>query len=238
MSDLVINRLNMIGTCLQVAQSPAHQPVWQNQPPLDFGTDLAALGTAYTAATDLAAQLGSAAGGSADDKAVAETAIEDRAYQLARALVSHFKKTGNLTDRSKVDLSRTDIQRLRDQNLVTTATVIRDLAQGALAQPGAAGRGVTAARVTALTAAIAGFTPFVNAARTQIVNRAVVRRELETQVAALAALVAAVTDLDDLVVQFDSADGLLFQEAWKAARNIIDAGHSPSEPTPPPPPTP
>ena len=52
----------------------------------------------------------------------------------------------------------------------------------------------------------------------------------------MAALVADVTDMDDLVLQFDGTDaGKRFIEAWKRARIIVDTGggHS-STPTPTP----
>ena len=60
-------------------------------------------------------------------------------------------------------------------------------------------------------------------------------REIETDIAAL---IEAVNDLDDLVLQFDGTDeGKLFIEAWKRARIIVDngTGHHAPAPTPPPP---
>jgi hypothetical protein len=61
-------------------------------------------------------------------------------------------------------------------------------------------------------------------------------REVETDTASLVQLA---TDMDDLVVQFDSTDaGKRFIEAWKRARIIVDTGggHSGTAPTPPTPP--
>jgi len=168
-----------------------------------------------------------------------ETRLENLAYQMARALASHYGKTGDLANRTKVSLSLGAIQKLRDQVLLARATEIRDLAQGAVAQADAARRGVTAGRITALTAALTAFAPCVNAARSQIVNRSALLRELETDVAAL---LDDIEELDDLVLQFDSPDGENFQIAWTAARNIIDAGHRPGEEAegeqPPPSPNP
>ena len=104
------------------------------------------------------------------------------------------------------------------------------------ANPAAAGRGVTAARITTLTAAIAAFGKVMNTPRGQIVNKSALLREVETDTAALVQLA---TDTDDLALQFDGTDaGKRFIEAWKRARNIVDTGggHSSTPPTPPTPP--
>ena len=100
----------------------------------------------------------------------------------------------------------------------------------------AAGRGVTAARIATLTAAIAAFGKVMNTPRGQIVNKSALLREVETDTAALVQLA---TDMDDLALQFDGTDaGKRFIEAWKRARNIVDTGggHSGTPPTPPTPP--
>jgi hypothetical protein len=76
----------------------------------------------------------------------------------------------------------------------------------------------------------------MNTPRGQIVNRSALLREVETDTAAL---VAFVSDMDDLAVQFDGTEeGRRFIEAWKRARIIVDAGHGPGTPTPPPTPPP
>jgi hypothetical protein len=229
-------QLNMVGACLNVAQSADYKPVWNGQPPADFGTDIAQLATDYAAVIAKAAQADSATGGAADAKAVAETALEDAAFVLARALAIHFKKTGDLDRHGKVDVTKSAIQKLRTQELVNKSTAIRDLGAAAVGEAGAAGRGVTAARVTALTAAIAAFSNVMSAPRGQIVNRSALLREVETDVAAL---LDQVHDLDDLVVQFDGSDaGKRFIEAWKRARIIVDSGGGQADkPTPTTPPT-
>ncbi len=112
-------------------------------------------------------------------------------------------------------------------------------APAAVSEAGAAGRGVTAARVAALTAAITGFSNVMSTPRGQIVNRSALLKEVETDVAAL---LEKVSDMDDLVVQFDGSEpGKRFIEAWKRARIIVDSGGgggtTPTPPTPPTPPT-
>ncbi|MFN0066486.1 MAG: hypothetical protein ACKVYV_02520 [Limisphaerales bacterium] len=224
------NQLNMVGACLSVAQSPAHKPVWEGRPPADFGPDLAELQADHAAILAKAAQAEAATGGAADAKAAAESALEDAAFVLARALAYHFKKTGDLDRLGKVDLTRSGIMKLRTQDLVNRATAIRDLAGEVVSSPDAGKRGITAARVTTLTAAIEVFSRLMNTPRGQIVNRGALLKELETDVASL---LESARNLDDLVVQFDDSEsGRRFIEAWRRARIIVDSGGGGAAPTP------
>jgi hypothetical protein len=223
MNDTLVNRLAMIGATIAVTEDSKHRPVWENQPPQDFGTGLAALKLAYTAATGIASQAGVTGGGAADAKDAAETELEVKAFELARALAFHFKKENDLVSRAKVDVTITAIKRLRDEALVSKTTEIRDLGNVAVASPNAAARGITAARITELTAAITAFATLRSAPRGQTVTRSSMLREFETRVADL---VDAVRDLDDLVVQFEGTfPGRVFSDAWSQARQIVDSGH-------------
>jgi len=230
------NQLNMVGACITVAQSSDYKPVWNGKPPADFGTDIATLQTNYGAITAKAAQADAATGGATDARTAAETALEDAAYVLARALANHFKKSGDLDRHGKVDVSKSEIMKLRTQELVNKTTAIRDLGTVAVAEPGAADRGVTAARVAALTAAITAFSNVMSTPRGQIVNRSALLKEVETDAAAL---VESVNDMDDMALQSDGTDaGKRFIEAWKRARIIVDSGGghggTTTPPTPPP----
>ena len=215
-------QLNMVGAASPLARASDYKPAWDGQPPADFGTDIVQLATDY---------------GATDAKAVAKTALEDAAFVLARALAVHFKKSGDLDRHGKVDVTKSEIMKLRTQELVNKTTSIRDLGTAAVSEAGTARRSVTAARVAALTAAITGFSNVMSTPRGQIVNRSALLKEVETDVAAL---LEKVSDLDDLVVQFDSGDaGNRFKEAWKRARIIVDSGGGGgTTPTPPTPPTP
>ena len=227
-------QLNMVGACLNVAQSTDYKPAWEGQPPADFGTDLGQLAADYGAVTAKAALAEGATGGAADAKAVAESVLEDTAFVLTRALANHFKKSGDLDRHGKVDLTRSKIMKLRTQELVNLTTAIRDLGTAAVGEAGAADRGVTPARVAALSAAITAYSQVMSTPRGQIVNRSALLKEVETDVAALLETVA---DMDDLVVQFDGSDaGRRFIEAWKRARIIVDSGGGGgASPTPPAP---
>jgi hypothetical protein len=211
--------ITMVGACLNVANDKNYLTVWKGQSPADFEADILAAGADYEAVLQKDALADGATGGAGDAKALAEAVLEDAAFKLARALANHFKKTGNLDALGQVDFNKTDIVRLRNQDLVDQSTAIRDLGTAAQAEPGAA--------------AIKGFKDVMNNPRGQVVNRSTLKKEVETDVAAL---VTDVTDMDDLVLQFDGTDaGKRFIEAWKRARIIVDTGggHS-NTPTPPP----
>jgi len=236
MNIRISNQLNMVGACVNVANSPDYINVWTGKDPADFATDITELQTDYGATTAKAALADGATGGAGDAKALAESALEDTSYILARALANHFKKTGDLDRLGKVDVTKSQIVKLRNQDLVSKATDIRDLATTAQTEPDAAKRGVTAARVAALTAAINAFTKVMSLPRGEIVNRSTLLKEVETDTADL---LEQLNDLDDLVLQFDGTDaGKRFIEAWKRARIIVDSGGGGgTSPTPPTPPT-
>lgn len=238
MNDILSNRIAMIGACITVAKDPQHRPVWDNVTPLDFGTDLTGFETAYTAATSIASQAGELDGGNADAKDAAETDLEDKAFGVARALAIHFKKEGDLVNRAKVDVTRSAIKRLRDELLLNKTTEIRDAATVAASHANAAARGITAAKITELTAAITTFAQLRNSPRGRMATRASLLRELETRVADL---MDAIRDLDDLVVQYEGTfPGRVFSAAWRQARQIVSLGHrfEPEVPPTTPAPTP
>jgi hypothetical protein len=60
--------------------------------------------------------------------------LEDAAYILARALANHFKKTNNLEKLAQVDVTKSEIVQLRQQDLLDKTTAIRDLASATVAE--------------------------------------------------------------------------------------------------------
>ncbi len=217
----------MVGTCITTAQNPEYKLTWDGKDPADFGPDLVLLTGKFGSISAKHAEALAATGGAADAKASAEAPLEDIAYTTARALAVHFKKSGDLDRRGKVDFSKSEIVKLRDRDLIDQATAIRDLAAAAATEAGAAGRGVTAARVAILTAAITAFENLLNHPRGQIVNRSTLLKEVETDTAAL---LDDLRDLDNLVLQLAGSEARArFLQAWKKARIIIDAGHGHGE---------
>ena len=68
MNDQTTNQLDMVGTCLNVADKPENFAVWNGQPPLDYGTDLSAIRGEYQAIRALAALADAATTGPAEPK--------------------------------------------------------------------------------------------------------------------------------------------------------------------------
>jgi hypothetical protein len=185
MNIRLTNQINMVGACINVANTPENKAVWNGNAPVDFTTDIATLAGGYTSVTAKAALAAGASGGAGDAKAQAEAALEDAAYILTRALVTHFKKTNNLDQLGKVDLTKSEIVQLRNQDLLDKTIAIRDLAIATVGEPNAAGRGVTPARISALDNAINAFTAVMNLPRGQIVNRSTLLKEVDTDTAKL-----------------------------------------------------
>lgn len=236
MTDVLTNQTNMIDTAIKLAKRPEHRAVWENQAPLAFGIELAALEIALADALEFATAAYSATSGTTDQKAAAEDALEDTAYPVTRALASFYRKTGDFVNLAKVNVRKSAIVRLRDASLTMKCTEIRDLAQAAVGEAEATARGITAEMVDGLTAAIDAFETRRNTPREAIADRSAMRRELKTVVAGLMQDIAG---LDDLVLQFNKTEaGRLFIAAWKAARIIVDAGHGPGEEETENPPTP
>jgi hypothetical protein len=232
MNQRIINQLNMVGTIIDLTVSDPYKAVWTGQSPAAFATDFATLQANYAATTQKAALAAGAIGGASDAKTAAETNLEDTTYTLTRALANYLKKAGDLVNYGKTDLAKRDLVRLTGQELLAKTTEIRDLANTVVALPDAIARGVTAARITAVTTGISAYQSVMNSPRGQIINRSTLIKEVETSTAGL---LDEVSDLDDLVLQFDGTDaGLQFIAAWKHARNIVDAGHGPgADPAPP-----
>ena len=92
--------------------------------------------------------------GSTAEKEREAMELEDAASLLAQALVIYYNDQGQETQAGEVDLSRSDWDKLRDQQLLAKAQLVIDratpLSTGATAVE-AAKNGISPAAVTALT---------------------------------------------------------------------------------------
>ena len=229
MHQKLTNRLNMVRACLNVAESPEYKSVWTSGPPVDFRTEIEQVAAQFEAVTTKGGLADAATGGGSDAKAAARLELENSTLVLARALALHFLRTGDLDRRGKVDLTRSGIQSQRAQGLANQATVIRDLANAVVAEPGAENRGISAQLVEEHEAAIARFSIAAGTPRGQIAKRSALLREVRSGVEAIVNRLHA---LDDLILQYGrAAIGRSFIAAWRAARVIVDSGGSGVTPT-------
>jgi hypothetical protein len=226
----------MIGACILTLDSDEYKPIWTAHAPPAFASDFANLRSGYAAVLAKGAEADGASrstGGATDAKAAAATQLEESAFVTARALASHFRTTNDLLRLGKVNLTRTQINRMRSQELINRSTAIRDLAGIVVSEANAADRGITTERITSLSSAITDFSQLMNSPRVEMVNRGALLKELETDIAEL---MKTVENLDDLVLQFSSSEETTrFKEAWKRARIIVDNGTSHTNGAPPDP---
>jgi hypothetical protein len=166
--------------------------------------------------------------GIAQDKQAARQAMCAAALPIANAVHAYAVKTKNNTLAMSVDFSMSDLMGGRDvqsrdncQNIVTTANAnIANLAN----------YGVTAAKVTALTNAIAAYNLLISKPRDTRAQGKTVTGNLQAE------FDAADEDLgmmDDLTGQITVAK---FVSDYNNARIIVDTSASHASPTPPTPP--
>jgi hypothetical protein len=171
--------------------------------------------------------------GISQDKQAARKAMCALALPIASAVHAYAVKTKNNTLAMSVDFSMADLvegraveSRDKCQNICNTAnTNLANLAS----------YGVTAAKLTALTNAIAAYNLLLSAPRDTVVQGKTVTKSLKAE---FDAADEDLTMMDDLLGQMTDAK---FVSDYKNARIIVDtaASHaSPTPPTPTPPATP
>lgn len=214
------------------------KPIWFNVAPVVFTTKVAAAGAAVDALEAFCTEQGLDIRGVTLDKGTEESKLEDLAHKLSRVLVSYFRDQNNQSDAGKVNLKLYQWRGLRDEALMTTATTVRDLANGIVTgdpaeAANAATYGITAAAVTVLSDELAVWNQLIIAPQQAISKKKGLGNMLGPKFNAVSLLMH---DLDDVILQYDSAPGgKNMIAAWKAARIVRDLGHGPKPPTPPTP---
>ena len=107
--------------------------------------------------------------GPADDKAVARFDFENKILLVANQIAALGVANNDLTLEGQADLSMTDLDRLKEEDLVATATRIANLATANLAA--LAAYGITSADVTALNGLATRFQGLQTAPRQAVVDR-------------------------------------------------------------------
>lgn len=248
MKDHFANRLGMFLTVKYTVNRPEHVAIWQNQPPLAFGTPFNAFTAALTDLQSFVAEHGQEISGAAVDKKREREELAAAAHQLGSALAAWFRSQSDETNAMLVDRSISAWRRLRDAALLQQTQILLDLAEAVVGGPDAAAAGaygVTGLSVTVVQDERADYAAIVAAPQ----GKRAARKALTVQYRDRFNDVEGYLDtLDGLVLQYrTNAAGRAFVAAYQASRIIVDAGSGPGSgggtepptPTPtPPPPTP
>ena len=158
------------------------------------------------------------------------------AQQISAAVHAYAVKNKNNTLANETDFTVSDLTGERAADAIKNCQSIHDLANTNIASLG--NYGVTAAKLTALQAAIDGFKAVVSKPRDNIIAGATVTQELSDEFDAADETLSEI--LDGLIGQFQATNAK-FVSDYNNARTIVDtsASHaSPNQPTPTPTPTP
>ena len=239
MKNELTNRLGMFNTSLTTLNKDTYKAVWFQKDPKIFTAKVAEAGQAVADLSDFCEKQSTIITGSAEDKAREAAEAEDAAHPIARALVQWFRDAKDETNAAKVDLSLSDLRRLRDQNLLAQLNITLALAQaitGGAKAAQAVDYGLTPAKITALAKEITDFANIINAPQANIADRKSLTAQLRVKFNEVEEKFAA---LDDLILNFNgTVAGDALVAAYQAARVVRDLGGSPTKPTPSPTPTP
>ena len=206
----------------------AANAVWQNlQAFADAYTDLK---TRVTNIQNFAQSQTQDTSGVAMDKQAARQAMCSLALPIANAVHAYAVKTKNNTLAASVDFSMADLIQGRDMQSRDLCQNIANTANANLAN--LAGYGLTAAKLAALTNAIAAYNLLISAPRDTRAQGKTVTTSLQAE---FDAADEALGLMDDLLGQIADAK---FVADYNNARIIVDTAASHASPTPPTPPTP
>ena len=169
--------------------------------------------------------------GIAEDKHQARQAMCKTALVTAKAVHAYAVKSNNNTLADGMDFTLSDLMAGRDTESARRCQEIYDTANTNLAA--LADYGVTAAKLSLLTAAIGAYNLFITKPRQVRAQHKTTTGSIQTE---FDLLDGALGVLDDLIPQFAPAN-LKFVDDFNNARTIVDtsASHaSPAPPTPPP----
>ncbi len=169
-------------------------------------------------------------GGVALDKQAARQAMCGLALPIANAVHGYAVKTKNNTLAVTVDYSMADLIEGRDVHSLDLCQIISTAANANLAN--LTSYGITAAKLTALTNAIAAYTLLISAPRDTRAKGKTVTGNIQSQ---FDAADEALGLMDDLLGQIADAK---FVADYNNARNIVDTAASHASPTPAPTPPP
>lgn len=232
---------SMYSRVRQILRNPQTEPLWHDQPP--FLTARVAL--FETEATGLGAFGESQSvpvSGFTEQQNLAETALEDAAHPLARAVRLYYREMDNHLEASGWDLALTDWRRMRENALLEKAKALRTVALSLTTgtPPPGAPFGITADAVNSLGDVIDDYQVIIGGPGAARAGRKAKTAALRPRYRVVDGLLE---DIDDLIIALKNKSDAhrLFVESYFNARRI--GGHTPPDeeenpPASPTPPTP
>jgi len=240
MKDEFVEKFSMYARVKSHLRKPAHAGFWLNKEPEAFTTLEAQF---ETGATDLGAfgeEQSQPTTGVTAGQNLAETALEDAASPLGRALRLCYLAAGQPDQAAIWDLSLTKWRQIQEQELLNKAKALHAaiLPLTAGANPPGKPYGLTAAKAQALKDLIDDYDAVIGSPGAARSVRKAKTADLRPRTRVVDGYLAG---MDDLIPQFGSSDAAkLFVQGYFNARRIGGQGSGgtdtpPGGPTPPPP---
>ncbi|MDB6154532.1 MAG: hypothetical protein JWL90_2985 [Chthoniobacteraceae bacterium] len=214
----------MCDACSAVLEKPERKRLWLDQKPLVFTSKVSAFQHGLARAKAIGKQQETPITGEAAMKERQESALEKSAAEIAGYLFVYFRDAGQEDQLPKVDLSLSEFQRLRDQQLIQRAQVVYDLALPLTLgeKPSGAAHGIDAELLRTLQTDLTNYDEVVSKPKQA---RATKKTQTSQVTDASAELSVLLKSLDKLIVRFrgnPAGDELV--ESWFNARRIDSIG--------------
>ena len=204
-----------------------NQTIWQANTAI--GDTMTVVNGDLTALAGVDVKAAAPVTGPADDKAVARFELENKILMVANQIAAFGVANDDQTLEGQADLSLTDLDRLKEADLIATTTRIANLATANLAA--LAGYGITAAVVTALGSLSTRFQGLQTAPRQAVVDR---KKEIGLLPPVASHLLTTLRRrLDRQMTAFKQTQPE-FYAGYLAARVIVDRGNPVKKKTAPP----
>ena len=231
MEAILDRRLKAFNRSLDLLAKQENRPLWENVSPLIFTAKYGEAATMVQAIEDAAKKQEAGLGGVAEQKDREETELEDADFILAQAIALLLADKGREAEAGEIDLTKSEWQGLRDQQLLTKSKLVIEHAESIVAEPDAAAYGITAAAIAALEAEYADYDAIINAPGVALSIRKALTKGFRP---AFNLVEKKFRQLDSLIIQFGATPaGAQMVAEWKDAR-IQKGSNGPNEPAAPP----
>ena len=231
MEAILDRRLKAFNRSLDLLAKQENRPLWENLPPLVFTVKYGEAVTMVEAIEDAAKKQEAGLGGVTEQKDREETELEDADFILAQAVALWLTDKGREAEAGEIDLTKSEWQGLRDQQLLAKSKLVIERAEAVVAEPDAAAYGITAAAIAALVSERSDYDEIVNAPGVAQAIRKALTKGFRP---AFNLVEKKFRQLDSLIIQFGKTPaGAQMVAEWKDAR-IQKGNNGPDEPAVPP----